>query len=142
MEWPFWAYLKWGMEIEAPIFILSAIGIAIAFIKARHRFAMFAGLWAFGLLAAYSIIPYKTPWLALSFLLPMCLAAGYGINEIARAGSNVWRTAALILGFGAAGGQPGGCNGDDAQGKWHREERDAVPFEDHFPRALNMLNIQ
>ncbi len=32
--------------------------------------------------AAYSIIPYKTPWLALSFFLPMCLIAGYGINEI------------------------------------------------------------
>lgn len=99
----FWAYLKWGMEIEAPIFILSATGIAIAFIKARHRFAMFAGLWAFGLLAAYSIIPYKTPWLSLSFLLPMCIAAGYAINEIARAGSTVWKTAALILGLGAAG---------------------------------------
>ncbi len=77
-----WAYLKWGMEIEAPIFILSSIGILIAFVKARHRFAMFAGLWAFGLFAAYSIIPYKTPWLAISFILPMCLAAGYAINEM------------------------------------------------------------
>ncbi len=76
-----WAYLKWGMEIEAPILILSTLGLLIAFVKARHRFAMFAGLWAFGLFAAYSIIPYKTPWLAISFLLPMCIAAGYAINE-------------------------------------------------------------
>ncbi|HEV8593522.1 MAG TPA: glycosyltransferase family 39 protein [Pyrinomonadaceae bacterium] len=78
----FWAYVKWMWEAEAPMLILSALGTAIAFIKARHRFAMFAGLWAFGLLLAYSIIPYKTPWLALSFLLPMCLVAGYGINEL------------------------------------------------------------
>ena len=77
-----WAYLKWGMELEARIFILSALGLLIAFVKARHRFAMFAGLWAFGLFAAYSIIPYKTPWLAISFLLPMCIAAGYAINEM------------------------------------------------------------
>jgi uncharacterized protein (TIGR03663 family) len=77
-----WAYLKWGMGIEAPILILSLLGLIIAFVKARHRFGMFAGLWAFGLFAAYSIIPYKTPWLAISFLLPMCIAAGYAINEM------------------------------------------------------------
>ncbi len=81
----FWAYVKWLWEAEAPIFIFSAIGTLIAFIKARHRFAMFCGSWAFGLLLAYSIIPYKTPWLALSFILPMCLIAGYGINELCRA---------------------------------------------------------
>ncbi len=76
------AYLKWGYKLELPIFILSAIGTLIVFLKGRHIFAMFAGLWAFGLLAAYTIIPYKTPWLALSFILPMCIVAGYGINEI------------------------------------------------------------
>ena len=27
-----WAYLKWGMEIEAPIMILSAVGTVIAFL--------------------------------------------------------------------------------------------------------------
>lgn len=78
----FLGYVKWMTKIESPILFLSAIGTVIAFIKGRHVFAMFAGLWAFGLFAAYTIIPYKTPWLALSFILPMCLVAGYGINEI------------------------------------------------------------
>lgn len=78
----FWAYVKWGYKLELPIFILFALGVLIAFIKGRHIFAMFAGLWAFGLFLAYTIIPYKTPWLALSFILPMCIIAGYGINEI------------------------------------------------------------
>ena len=78
-----WAYLKWGMEIEAPIVILSAVGTAIAFFKPRSRLAMFTGLWAFGLFAAYSLIPYKTPWLALSFLLPMCIIGGFAVNELA-----------------------------------------------------------
>jgi predicted membrane-bound mannosyltransferase len=78
----YFAYLKWGMKIEAPLLILSSLGLLIALVKVRHRFAIFAGLWAFGLFAAYTIIPYKTPWLALSFLLPMCVVAGYAINEL------------------------------------------------------------
>lgn len=78
----YWAYFKWGKQLELPIFLLAAGGTLIAFAKARHRFAMFTGLWAFGLLLAYSIIPYKTPWLALSFILPMCVIAGYAVNEL------------------------------------------------------------
>lgn len=92
------AYLEWVWDIEAPILLLSSVGAAIAFFKARHRFAMFVGLWAFGLLAAYSIIPYKTPWLALSFLLPMCIAAGYAVNEM----SESRRVAVKALGILAA----------------------------------------
>jgi uncharacterized protein (TIGR03663 family) len=91
----FWAYLKWAFgygqvdsklktAVEAAIIILSALGTGIAFFKGRNRVAMFIGLWALGLFLAYSLIPYKTPWLALSFLLPMCLVAGYGINELVR----------------------------------------------------------
>lgn len=80
----FWAYLDWMWKVEAPIVVMSAVGTAIAFIKAKDRFAMFAGLWTLGLFIAYSLIPYKTPWLALSFMLPACLVAGYGISEIAK----------------------------------------------------------
>lgn len=76
------AYLKWGMKLEAPIIVISALGALIAMIKGKHRFAMFTALWAFGLAVAYSIIPYKTPWLALSYFLPMCIIAGYGLNEL------------------------------------------------------------
>ncbi len=79
------AYLKWGLKVEAPILIMSTLGALIALIKAKHRFAVFTAFWAFGLFAAYTLIPYKTPWLALSFYLPMCLIAGYGINELAGA---------------------------------------------------------
>jgi uncharacterized protein (TIGR03663 family) len=81
----FWAYVKWGMKIESPLLILSAIGTLMALLKARHRFAIFAGFWSFGMFAAYTIIPYKTPWLALSFLLPMCIISGYFIGEMLRA---------------------------------------------------------
>jgi uncharacterized protein (TIGR03663 family) len=76
------AYAKWGMKVEAPIMIAAAIGSLIALLKARHRFAIFTAFWAFGLFLAYTIIPYKTPWLALSFLLPMCVIGGYAVNEL------------------------------------------------------------
>ena len=76
------AYMKWGMKVESPILILSALGILVALLKGKHRVAMFTAFWAFGLFAAYTIIPYKTPWLALSYLLPMCIVAGYGLGEL------------------------------------------------------------
>ncbi len=92
-----WAYFFWGWKIEAPIMLLSAIGFVVALAKPRHRFGLFAGSWALGILAAYTIIPYKTPWLALSFLLPMCIAAGYGINELARSKQPGAKAAAILL---------------------------------------------
>ncbi len=97
-----WAYLKWGMELEAPIFLLAGVGVVIAFALGRHRLAMFAGLWAVGLLMAYSIIPYKTPWLMLSFLLPMCIAAGYAINELATMKQQAAKGVAVVLAAGAS----------------------------------------
>ena len=75
-------YLKWGMKIEAPILVIGALGILISLFRGKHRLAMFTGLWALGLFLAYTIIPYKTPWLALSYLLPLCIIAGYAIGEL------------------------------------------------------------
>lgn len=97
------AYVKWLSRVEAVILILSALGTLIALLKARHRFAMFTGLWAFGLAAAYTIIPYKTPWLALSFLLPMCIIAGYSINELAASKDIPRKALAAILAVAASG---------------------------------------
>jgi hypothetical protein len=91
-----WAYFEWGFQSEAPIFVLSAIGTLLAFMKARHRFAMFAGLWAFGLLAAYTLIPYKTPWLALSFLrlrkMHRCALWRSSCSSVLRSGWHTKRT--------------------------------------------------
>ena len=91
-------YMKWGMKIEAPIIVLSFLGSLIALLKAKHRFAMFTAFWAMGLAAAYSIIPYKTPWLALSFLMPMCIVAGYGLDQMFNSGSVRQKYAAIALG--------------------------------------------
>jgi predicted membrane-bound mannosyltransferase len=45
-------------------------------------FAVFAGLWAFGLIAAYSLIAYKTPWLCLNFIIPLALCSGVTIERM------------------------------------------------------------
>ena len=91
------AYLKWGIKVETPILVLSALGALIALARARHRFAMFTAFWAFGLFAAYTIIPYKTPWLSISFYLPMCIIAGYGINELISAKKYALKAAGVML---------------------------------------------
>ena len=96
-------YYDWGKNFEGPIMLLSVLGTAIAFIKARHKVAMFTGLWAVGLFAAYSIIPYKTPWLALSFLLPMCIVAGYGIDQLFRSSSVAPKIVAGVLAAASVG---------------------------------------
>src|SRR4029079_348503 len=75
-------YLMWVVRIEAPLLFLGAIGAAIVVLKPRNSLALFSALWAFGLIAAYSLIPYKTPWLMLNFVVPLALIAGYAIQWI------------------------------------------------------------
>lgn len=90
-------YVKWMMKVESPLMIISLLGSVMTFVWGRHRFAMFAALWAGGLFAAYSIIPYKTPWLALSFLLPMCIVAGYALGRLIESRNVALKVAAVIL---------------------------------------------
>ncbi len=90
-------YLKWMMKVESPLLILSTLGSVMTMLWGRHRFAMFTALWAGGLFAAYSIIPYKTPWLALSFLLPMCIVAGYALGQLIESKTLALKAAAIVL---------------------------------------------
>jgi predicted membrane-bound mannosyltransferase len=79
---------------EAPIFLLGTIGAALALFQRRNSFAIFAGIWAFALLAAYSILPYKTPWILLNMILPLCLVAGHAVQELWDARTKLFRGAA------------------------------------------------
>ncbi len=79
---PFSTYLTWLWLEESPTLLLGTFGALIALIRHRNRFAVFAGAWAFGILAAYSLIPYKTPWLMINFTVPLAIVGGYAIDEI------------------------------------------------------------
>ena len=90
-------YLTWLIRIEAPLLFLGAIGAAIVVLKPKNSLALFCALWAFGLIAAYSLIPYKTPWLMLNFLVPLALTAGYAIQAIYELDSGQLRLVAVIF---------------------------------------------
>ncbi|HEX6046497.1 MAG TPA: flippase activity-associated protein Agl23 [Pyrinomonadaceae bacterium] len=75
--YPAYRYIEWLLSQEGSLLFLGLIGAATAVLKPKNSFALFSALWAFGLIAAYSLIPYKTPWLMLNFLVPLALIAGY-----------------------------------------------------------------
>lgn len=83
-EW--YTYLSWLWQEEAPLLLLGAAGIIVAVWRASNRLAFFVALWAFGILAAYSLVPYKTPWLMLNFIVPLAIIGGYAVEAIYRTG--------------------------------------------------------
>lgn len=76
-------YISWLIDQELSLIVLGAIGAALVVWKPKRVFALFAALWAFGLIAAYSLIAYKTPWLVLNFIVPLALIAGYVFQFVA-----------------------------------------------------------
>lgn len=90
-------YISWLVRLESPLLFLGATGAAIVVLRPKNSFALFSALWAFGLIAAYSLIPYKTPWLILSFLVPLALISGYAIQAIYEMDHAQLRLAAMVL---------------------------------------------
>ena len=82
---PLLTYAVWMLTIEPAIFVLGMGGAVLALWQRRSRFAVFVALWALGLFAAYSLIPYKTPWLMINFVVPFALTSGLFIQQIALA---------------------------------------------------------
>ena len=99
---PAWMYLVWLARQESPLLFLGAAGAAIAVLRPRNLFALFCGLWSFGLIAAYSLIPYKTPWLVLNFVVPLALIAGYALQAIYEMDHRLLVFAGVILAGAAA----------------------------------------
>ena len=90
-------YLTWLLRLESPLLFLGATGAAIVVLKPKNSFALFCALWSFGLIAAYSIIPYKTPWLMLNFVVPLALISGYAIQAIYDMDNAQLRLASVVL---------------------------------------------
>lgn len=77
---PYATYLWWLMQQESPLLVLGGMGAILVVMRPARSFALFSALWAFGLTAAYSLIAYKTPWLALNFIVPLALVSGVAIE--------------------------------------------------------------
>lgn len=94
---PLLTYFKWLTWQEAGLLVLGAIGAGINVFRPKRPVALFCSLWAFGLIAAYSLIPYKTPWLALNFIVPLAIVAGSAIQAIYEIDGRRLRLPLLIL---------------------------------------------
>jgi uncharacterized protein (TIGR03663 family) len=90
-------YLYWLLQQEAPLLLLGAAGAVIVVLNPKNSMALFSALWSFGLIAAYSLIPYKTPWLALNFVVPLALIAGYSIQAIYEIDRGQFRLVLVVL---------------------------------------------
>ncbi len=87
-EKPFWYYavLLFDGWSGASLLALAVTGLgmsALDFVNQRKITApVFIAIYAATITCIYSVIPYKTPWLALNFWLPMCLLAGMAVVRI------------------------------------------------------------
>jgi uncharacterized protein (TIGR03663 family) len=79
-EHPWYQYTYWLLQEEGALLILAGFGALIAVWRANNRLAVFLSLWSFGLLAAYSLVGYKTPWISLNFIVPLALTSGYTLD--------------------------------------------------------------
>ena len=98
--WDYFPRLLLSFEAAAVVCALAGGWLAL---RRRDAFGTFCALWAAGELAAYSLLSYKTPWLALNIVLPAALAAGVLFREAfagrAPAFARAGLVAALALGL-------------------------------------------
>ncbi|MFL6314919.1 MAG: flippase activity-associated protein Agl23 [Terriglobales bacterium] len=98
-EWS--TYFFWLWQEEAPILVLGLIGTGVALIRARSYLTVFCAFWSIGIFTAYSLVPYKTPWLALSIILPLAIMAGDLIGQTYQPGTRAFTViiAGAAIGF-------------------------------------------
>jgi uncharacterized protein (TIGR03663 family) len=94
---PVTTYVRWLAQQELPLLLLGSVGALITVVRPKWPVALFCSLWAFGLIAAYSLVPYKTPWLVLNFLPPLAIAAGYAIQAVYESDRRQLRLPIVIL---------------------------------------------
>jgi uncharacterized protein (TIGR03663 family) len=93
-EWS--TYFSWMWQEEAPVLVLGLMGTVVALIRARSYLTVFCAFWSIGIFTAYSLVPYKTPWLALSIILPLIIMAGDLIGQAYQPGTRAFT--AIIAG--------------------------------------------
>ncbi len=102
-------------------------------------FARFVACFMVAIAAAYSVIPYKTPWCLLNFLLPMILLAGIGAAALVHlAPSAPWRWGVgLLL---AAGGTHLGWQGSRASHEFANHRGNPYAHSPTVPNALELTD--
>lgn len=91
-----WDYFPRLLLSFETVTVVCAVAGGLIALRKRDAFGTFCALWAAGELAAYSLLRYKTPWLALNVILPAALAAGVLFRE-AWGWRRSWRVALAVL---------------------------------------------
>ncbi|HWN41652.1 MAG TPA: flippase activity-associated protein Agl23 [Thermoanaerobaculia bacterium] len=79
--WPY--FLRLLARFEPLALAGGVLGSAVALLG-RNRFGLFISVAWLAQLAAYSAIPYKTPWLVINVVLLLALSAGVLFGELGR----------------------------------------------------------
>ena len=93
-EKPFQYYAEIMLHYELPLLLGGVAGIALAF---RLREKMFVLLGVFFALVFFgiSLVPYKTPWIAINFLPVLALLSGFLAGKMFE--KIVWKIALAVL---------------------------------------------
>ena len=97
---PFWYYgrLLTGGWSGGLLFALACLGVFISFKKRNPSPYGLLSYYAFFIAAIYSLIPYKTPWLALNLWLPLALFAARAVDSLGhQAAKHLSRRAAVPI---------------------------------------------
>lgn len=104
---PFFYFMKvMLLPYELPLTLFSLMGLFYS-VKKNEKAGLYLTFWTLGMVGAYSLIPYKTPWCVINMLLPMALLSGYGVQSLweegARSGGAqskmVWPAMAILILF-------------------------------------------
>ncbi|MEI6278510.1 MAG: flippase activity-associated protein Agl23 [Verrucomicrobiae bacterium] len=99
-EKPAWYYLGLLGDYPAGFAVLAlALAGVVDGIRRRVWMARYFAIYGFLIFVIYSAIPYKTPWLALNFWLPISILAGCGFAAIWRVSKPISARAAVIAVF-------------------------------------------
>ncbi len=122
---------EWGYWMEFVPYVWPALVAGLPELAVglwrRSRATALLGAWFAASLATYALIPYKTPWCALNFTLPLALLAGRGVHRAWSAASSLHRLAGaavfvawilLLLPFARA----------SVRQNFERYDDDALPF--------------
>lgn len=129
---------------EASVLALALVATWAGFTRkhldgANAGFVRFLSLYAFLLLAIYSLLPYKTPWCLLTFWQPMLLLAGVGaavLLSCVRARAGRIALAALLL----AAAVHLGCQSRRAAVAYAADRRNPYVYAQTLPDVLNLVS--
>ena len=99
---PFWYYLVllsggWSGSL------LLCLALTGAFFATRSFTKLSLAIYALLIYAVYCVIPYKTPWLALNFWLPLALLIGFAVERLWFASGKISVRIAILIGCGVLG---------------------------------------